>query len=173
MNLYAHAVGVKKLATRIGEKLMLTDDDLKKLSMAGYYHDIGKIIIPKHLLYKTEKITKEEYETLKKHVIYSEEILKRMNINKEIIVIVRYHHERWDGMGYPDKLKGEQIPLLSRIIAIADSYDAMTNNRAYKKSIPREKAIEELINNKGKQFDPNLIEFIEKNIDTIFDKINL
>lgn len=172
MNLSKHAEGVRDISNILGEKLLRKERDKTILDIAAYYHDIGKLLIPKEILYKPDKLNELEYEIMKKHVIYSEKILRHYDIDKEIINIVKHHHERWDGKGYPDGLSGENIPLGSRIIAIADSYDAMINDRVYRKSITKEEAIKEIIRNKGTQFDPIIVEIIEKDI-SIFDNENI
>ena len=112
-------------------------------------------------------LTEEEYRIVQRHPVISAEILERFEHLRELAHIVRYHHERWDGKGYPEGLSGEEIPIESRILAVADAFDAMTSDRPYRKALKLEKAIEEIRKNKGKQFDPDIVEVF---IDVILRK---
>jgi len=132
------------------------------LEYASYLHDVGKIKVPDFILRKPEKLNEEEFGIIRMHSIWGEEIVKNFSVFKGIGRIIRNHHERWDGNGYPDGLAGESIPLFSRIITLADSFQAMTSFRPYKRKLSLEEAIEEVKRCKGTQFDPNLSEiFIE------------
>ena len=119
-------------------------------------HDIGKIGVPDSVLNKNGRLTDEEFELMKKHTIIGYDILKNIDYIPNLREGVRSHHERWDGRGYPDGLKGEQIPLFARILCIADSYDAMTTDRVYRKKLDKATVLSELEKNSGKQFDPDL-----------------
>ena len=119
-------------------------------------HDIGKIGVPDSVLNKNGRLTNEEFELMKKHTIIGYDILKNIDYIPNLREGVRSHHERWDGRGYPDGLKGEQIPLFARILCIADSYDAMTTDRVYRKKLDKATVLDELEKNSGKQFDPDL-----------------
>ena len=119
-------------------------------------HDIGKIIVPRSILNKTGKLTREEYEIVKRHTLKGYEILMEVDGMEEIAKIVKHHHERWDGNGYPDGLREEQIPFESRILAITDAFDAMTSARPYRAPLSVEEALKEISENGGTQFDPNL-----------------
>lgn len=134
-------------------------------------HDCGKISVPVNILLKPGKLTDEEYEVIKSHTIYGEKMLRDFSSIEGIDLGALYHHERYDGKGYPHGLSGENIPLIARIICVADSLDAMNSNRCYRPRLTREVILEELENNKGKQFDPevveHLIKLIKQNIITI------
>ncbi|MFN3699788.1 MAG: HD-GYP domain-containing protein, partial [Dictyoglomus sp.] len=162
-----HSREVRDIALSLGRYLGLEEEDLKILEYAGYLHDIGKIKVPDFILKKPEKLSDEEYMIIKMHPIWGEEILKNISSFRDIGKIIRYHHERWDGKGYPDGLKGEEIPFYSRILSLADSFQAMTAYRPYKKRLSIDEAIEEIKRCKGTQFDPYLsdvfMELIVKN----------
>jgi len=134
----------------------LIEDDVLKLSLL--FHDIGKIEIPDSILNKPFKLTPEEYEVIKRHPEAGEEILKHVKFLNEVAQIVKQHQERWDGKGYPKGLKGEEIHLYARIVALADAFDAMTSDRVYRKAMSIEEAIEEVLRNKGTQFDPMVVD---------------
>jgi len=145
-------------ALKIVNKMALTPAEASQIELAGLLHDIGMIGVAEEILNKTQKLTDEEYEKIKMHVQYSVKILEDIKQLCEITEIIKYHHEYYNGNGYPYGLKGEQIPLGSRIIAIADAYDSMTSNRAYRNSLSSEQAVEILQQGAGKQFDPNLVQ---------------
>lgn len=153
-----HSERVALYATQIAEKMGLDKETIRKIYWASLVHDIGKLNIPPEILNKPSKLTKEEYEIIKQHPIKGYQILKELEGLSNIAEIVKYHHERWDGKGYPEGLKGEEIPLEARIIAVADSYDAMTTERPYRKALTKEEAIKELLKNAGTQFDPKVVE---------------
>ncbi len=153
-----HSNRVSEYSILIGEKLGLSDDDISRLRIGGLFHDVGKIGIPDSILQKSGKLTDDEYSEIKQHPIIGAKILSNSSIFKEIIPIVKYHHERFDGKGYPEGLKGENIPYLARITAVADAYDAMTSRRVYRDSLPVDKVITEIEKNKGTQFDPEIAE---------------
>ena len=141
---------------KIAQELNLPNHEIGELELAGLLHDIGMIGVSDDILYKTERLTPEEFEEIKKHVNHGVKILEDINQLKEVVDIIKHHHEHFDGSGYPDKLKGKDIPLLSRIIAITDAYDSMVSNRAYRKSLSTEEARNILAEMSGKQFDPYL-----------------
>ncbi len=153
-----HTTRMRQLALKLGKKLNFQDNQLDELSLISSLHDIGKISITDNIILKPSKLTKKEYEIMKTH---SEIGFKIANSTPELIPIAKSiltHHERWDGRGYPMGLKGEKIPLIARIISIIDAYDAMTNNRPYRKAHSKEYAIKELLRCAGKQFDPVLVD---------------
>lgn len=163
-----HSENVSKYAVLLGKQLNLSDNELEILKIGGLLHDIGKIGIPEKILNKNTPLTNSEYALIKKHTIIGETLLPRDSCI-EIKKIIRNHHERIDGTGYPDKLKGNEISLLTRIITIADSFDAMTTQRAYNKRKTLDEAINELyvssdLKNSNIQFDLNLVENFEKMI---------
>lgn len=145
-------------ALKIVNKLALSPSEASKIELAGLLHDIGMIGVAEDILNKTQKLTEEEFEKIKMHVHYSVKILEDIKQLYEITEIIKYHHEYYNGCGYPYHLKGDEIPLGSRIIAIADAYDAMVSNRAYRASKTSEEAIEIIQAGAGKQFDPNLVQ---------------
>lgn len=156
---------------KIAEKLNLSKHLVGELELAGLLHDIGMIGISDDILYKTEKLTQEEYDEIKKHVAHGIRILKDINQLKEVIDIIKYHHEHYDGSGYPYGLKGNDIPQLARIIAITDAYDSMVSNRAYRKSLTTDEAINVLRNMAGVQFDPELTQIFIDILPQVVDEI--
>lgn len=151
-----HSDRVSAYSVLIGEALGLPEEDIKTLKIGGLFHDIGKIGIPDSILLKTTKLDDEEYSEIKNHPAIGAHILSNATIFKDIIPIVKHHHERFDGRGYPGKLKGDEIPYFARIAAVADSFDAMTSKRSYRDSLPMDVVIEEIIKNSGTQFDPEI-----------------
>ena len=145
------------VATLIGKKIGLNNYDLNRLRLLALMHDIGKIGVSKQILSKTEKLTGEEWQKIKGHCQIGYHITKSIPEFSSICKEVLYHHENWDGSGYPTGLKGEKIPLLSRIISIIDSFNTMQSNRPYKRIMTKEESIEEIKKNSGSQFDPNLV----------------
>ena len=146
-----------------------SDDYFRNVVLAAPLHDIGKIKIPDVVLNKPARLTEQEYEVIKKHSVYGADIVRKTIYSIEnkdyadvAYNIAKYHHERWDGTGYPERLKGEEIPLEARIMALADVYDALISDRVYKKAYSKEKAIEIIKEGRGTQFDPLLVDlFIE------------
>lgn len=158
-----HNQKVAEMSKRLAEVLDLKEKEIQKSYWTGILHDIGKTVIPARILNKRNKLTKEEYKIIKKHPEWAYKTLSNSRELREIAVFVLHHHERWDGSGYPDQLKNEEIPLISRIVALADSWDAMLSDRSYRKAMSKEKAVKEIIKNKGKQFDPLITEvFLDK-----------
>lgn len=152
-----HVERTREMAVRLGKALNLSDAELGKLALLAVLHDIGKIAIPHAILLKPGKLTDEEWEIMKSH---TEKGYRIASVSKELQTIAEYilhHHERWDGNGYPGKLKGEEIPLLSRIITVVDSHDVMVHDRPYHKAMSKEQATEELLRCSGSQFDPHLV----------------
>ncbi len=151
-----HSDRVSAYSVLIGKHLGLSDKDLKTLEIGGLFHDIGKIGVPDNILLKNTKLTNDEYSEIKNHPSIGVHILSTATIFKDIIPIVKHHHERYDGHGYPSQLKGDEIPYLARITAISDSFDAMTSRRTYRDSLPMDRVIEEFEDGRGTQFDPEL-----------------
>lgn len=151
-----HSDRVSEFAVLIGEKMGLSESELKTLKIGGLFHDIGKIGIPDSILLKDAKLTNDEYSEIKHHPSIGAHILSNATIFADIIPVVKYHHERFDGRGYPENLQGENIPLLARIVAVADSFDAMSSRRTYRNSLEIETIINEIRNNSGTQFDPQV-----------------
>ncbi len=166
-----HSDRVSEISVLIGKKVGLSDQDLKNLQIGGLFHDIGKIGVPDTILQKESKLTDDEYSEIKNHPSIGVHILSNATIFKDIIPIVKHHHERFDGRGYPSQLKGEEIPYLARITAIADSFDAMTSKRSYRDSLPLDIVKEEFRKNKGTQFDPELADLFLDILENHFDEI--
>ncbi|MCD6462191.1 MAG: HD-GYP domain-containing protein [Thermotogae bacterium] len=157
-----HSERVARYATTLGEKMGLSRETIRRLFWAALLHDIGKIGVPLYILEKPGNLEGGEYELVKKHTVWGWEILNQIEGMAEIAKIVRHHHERYDGRGYPDGLMGEEIPLEARIIAVVDSFDAMKNDTPYRKALRAQEILKELVDNKGKQFDPMIVEmFLE------------
>ncbi|MGJ7911796.1 HD-GYP domain-containing protein [Neobacillus sp. LXY-1] len=147
------------LATEIGK---FNADELRAFNYACLLHDIGKINIPDQILMKPSSLTKEEYETIKMHTVVGAEAVSKIAGLNTSIEVIRSHHERWDGRGYPDELSGEDIPFLARIAAVADAFDAMTSSRSYRSALSVDEAYNRIIQSKGTQFDPYLVDVFTK-----------
>ncbi|MBN2264704.1 MAG: response regulator, partial [Candidatus Aminicenantes bacterium] len=157
-----HSTRVTDFTLKIAAKMGLTDREMGELELAAVLHDVGKIAVPESILNKPGKLTDAEFELVKEHPVRGEAILSPVIELKEIGRIVRAHHERYDGRGYPDKLKGREIPLGARIMAIADTYDSITSERPYRKAASHRYAVKEIISCSGTQFDPEVVEhFLE------------
>ncbi len=162
-----HSERVAQLSILLGQKLGLTNEELKDIEISCLFHDVGKIRTPDHILHKSGPLTKEEWLAIKNHPEDGAEILKLVDSLHKHIPAVMYHHECYNGKGYPEGLKGDEIPLFAAIICIVDAYDAMTSSRPYKKARSKEDAIEELKRCRGKQFVPHITEsFIEMQEET-------
>lgn len=166
-----HSDRVAEYSVLIGEKLNLSEEDLKTIRVGGLFHDIGKIGIPDSILLKDSKLTDDEYSEIKNHPSIGAHILCNAEVFKEIIPIVKHHHERYDGRGYPGNLQGNDIPYFARIAAIADAFDAMTSKRTYRNSLPIEIVRGEIEKNLGTQFDPELGRVFLNIIDNEYNKI--
>jgi len=142
----------------IGKGLELDDNDVERLKKSALLHDIGKIGIPDVVLHKKGKLSDVEYSIIKSHSEIGATILKSINSFKFLVPSVYHHHEKFDGSGYPHGIKGEAIPLHARIIAVADSFDAITSNRPYRNAFSLKEAVSELENYKGIQFDPCIVD---------------
>ena len=153
-----HSERVAYYSKRIAQEMGLSPEEVKKIYTAALLHDIGKIGIPDSILLKPSKLTEREYEIIKLHPILSYEILSHLDFLEEALDGIKYHHERWDGSGYPEGLKGAEIPLAARIIAVADSFDAMTSHRIYRRARDKSDAIRELRQLAGKKYDPQVVE---------------
>ena len=151
-----HSDRVSEYSVLIGKYLGLPEEELHKLKVGGLFHDIGKIGVPDSILLKNAKLTDDEYSEIKNHPSIGAHILSNASIFQDIIPIVKHHHERYDGRGYPGKLEGENIPYLARIAAVTDSFDAMTSRRTYRDSLPLDIVKNEIEKNKGTQFDPKI-----------------
>lgn len=151
---HGHSVRVAKYSKHIAELVGMSETDCEKIYFSGLLHDVGKIGIRDAIICKEGKLTDEEYDVIKQHPVAGKEILEKINRLPHLCIGAHYHHERYDGKGYPQGLKGEEIPEIARIIAVADAYDAMTSNRSYRTPLAQQKVREELVKGIGTQFDP-------------------
>jgi len=165
-----HSRRVMEYSAGIAKHLKLPERDIYKLRISALLHDIGKIGISDVILHKEYGISDKEFAAIKKHPEIGTEILKAVGSFKDLVPIVYHHHERFDGKGYPQGIYGEQIPLLARIIAIADSFDAMTSTRHYRKAFDIESALLEIELNGGKQFDPSISNIFIDRFGDIFEE---
>ena len=150
----AHSERVAIYSEMMARELGFDEEDCKNIRNAARMHDIGKIAIPDHILNKPGRLTDEEYVIMKSHVIRGASILEGFTLLEHVVEGARYHHERYDGKGYPEGLKGEEIPLYGRLIGVADAFDAMTSNRVYRHQMDMEYVIGEIRRGRGTQFDP-------------------
>ncbi|MBD3415085.1 MAG: response regulator [Candidatus Aminicenantes bacterium] len=158
----AHSARVTEISLRIAERMGLNEREQKDLEVAAILHDIGKIAIPEKILHKSNNLSEKELKIIQQHPIHGERILKPVVELNEIARVIRHHHERYDGQGYPDRLKSVEIPIGSRIMSVADTYDAITSERPYRKANSHNFAVKEIVNCSGDQFDPEVVEhFIE------------
>lgn len=156
-----HCSKAAQYAVCLGREIELSDEELEQLSEAALLHDIGKLKVPDNILSKPSGLTVEEYELIKNHPDWGAEMLEEEALQRryeKLAELIRCHHERYDGLGYPSGLAGERIPLLAQIIAIADAFDAMTSDRPYRPALPLRQAREILLEERGKQFHPELVE---------------
>jgi putative nucleotidyltransferase with HDIG domain len=159
-----HSRRVTDLSVKIAEQLNCSAKDIESLKIAGILHDVGKIAVPDSILLKPDKLTMEEYMIIMNHSTIGENILRPVILLDKERRIIQCHHERWDGKGYPLGIAGEEIPYLARILTVADSFDAMTNNRPYRSAMPVDKAVDELIKNKNTQFDAHIVDAFVKTL---------
>ena len=160
-----HSYRVAEYSALIARELNWDEDEIRNLKNAAYLHDIGKIGIPDNILNKPVKLTDEELGVIKEHTVIGAEILKNITLIDHVKEVARSHHERYDGRGYPDGLKGEEIPLYARIITVADSFDAMKSRRIYRSPLDDQVVYNEIFQNRGTQFDPELADIFLKLLD--------
>ncbi len=159
---HGHSMRVTLYSIILAKEIGVNEQELDQIEMAGLLHDIGKIAIPQAILCKPGKLTDNEFVVMKTHPVNSEKLVASIKKLHEVSPGMKHHHEKWDGTGYPDKLAGEAIPYHARIIAIADTYDAMTSTRSYRTALEHDVAISEIERCAGTQFDPNLAKkFVE------------
>jgi len=157
-----HSERVAKYSVALARKVgKFSEQELNTLYYSCLIHDIGKMQVSDDILTKPDRLTDDEYEVVKMHTIFGVNAIKGIESLQPCIEIVRNHHERWDGTGYPDGLKGEEIPLLTRIASIADAFDAMTSHRAYRAALTPDEAYSRIIKGAGTQFDPGLIPYFK------------
>jgi len=152
-----HVESTVNYSIRIAKELKLSLQDIENIKQASALHDLGKIGISDRILHKRSKLTKKEFDEIKKHPQIAADIIRPIQFMHDIIPLVLYHHERWDGKGYPAGLSGEEIPVGARIIAIADVYQALTSDRPYRKAYSRKDALKIISEGAGSQFDPAMV----------------
>jgi HD-GYP domain-containing protein (c-di-GMP phosphodiesterase class II) len=153
-----HASSIAELAVEVGAEFGLDDDALRDLRYGAIFHDIGKIAIPDAILNKPGPLTDSEFEVIKTHPIVGEQILAPVPFLEQVRRVVRHDHERWDGKGYPDGLKGRQIPIGARIVLVVDAFHAMVSDRSYRMGMSEEAARQEMLAHSGTQFDPDVVD---------------
>jgi len=161
-NTHEHLRRVRVYAVEIGKEMGLAEPDLEALRAAALLHDIGKLAIPEHIISKPGRLTPEEFEKMKIHPLVGAEILERVSFPYPVVPLVRSHHERWDGSGYPDGLKEENIPLGARILAAVDCLDAMASDRQYRRALPLDEALRQVVGLSGMAFDPAVVEVLAR-----------
>jgi putative two-component system response regulator len=153
-----HSNRVRHLSHHIAEALGFTTQQINLLDFGALLHDIGKIAIDSRILNKPASLSQDERKIVETHPLVGERIISKVSYFNDIVPVIRWHHERWDGGGYPDALKGNEIPLSARILAVVDTFDAMTSDRAYRLALPMERALSIIREETGRQFDPEIIE---------------
>jgi diguanylate cyclase (GGDEF)-like protein/putative nucleotidyltransferase with HDIG domain len=157
-----HLQRVQVYAVEIARELRLPPDAIEAVRAASLLHDIGKLAVPEHIISKPGRLTPEEFEKMKIHPVVGSEILERVKFPYPVVPIVRSHHEKWDGTGYPDGLKGEEIPVGARILSAVDCLDALSTDRQYRKALPLDRAIGVVVQEAGRSFDPRVVEILAR-----------
>jgi putative nucleotidyltransferase with HDIG domain len=176
---YSHSERVAALSVLIATEMGFSDEDIEKIHIAAHLHDIGKIGVPDSVLNKEGRLSKEELIQMQSHSLIGFNILHKIDFFKEIEIIVLHHHERYDGEGYPNNVKGDSIPLESRIISVADSFDAITSDRSYRKGSSYREGFEEINKHIGDQFCPDAIKYFNQAEDKVaplldtIEKVNI
>jgi diguanylate cyclase (GGDEF)-like protein/putative nucleotidyltransferase with HDIG domain len=159
---HLHLKRVRVYAEGIGRELGLSESEMEALRAAALLHDIGKLAVPEHIINKPGKLTPEEFEKIKIHPVVGAEILERVKFPYPVAPIVRAHHERWDGSGYPDGLKGDDIPIGARILAAVDCLDAVGSDRPYRRGVALQESLAEIVRQSGKHFDPKVVQVLQR-----------
>ena len=157
-----HLQRVQIYALELGKKMELNEDQLQALRAASILHDIGKLAVPEHIISKPGKLTAEEFEKMKIHPVVGAEILARVQFPYDVVPIVRAHHERWNGTGYPDGLKGEEIPIGARILSVVDCLDALASDRQYRRALPLDEAMAVIVAEAGKSYEPRIVKMLQE-----------
>jgi diguanylate cyclase (GGDEF)-like protein/putative nucleotidyltransferase with HDIG domain len=166
-----HVHRVQVYATGLAKLFGLSEAEIEALQAGALMHDIGKLAVPDYILNKPGKLTEAEYDKMKIHTVVGAEILSRVGFPYPVVPVVRHHHERWDGRGYPDGLKGKQIPITARILMVVDCFDAVREDRQYRKAMTREEAVELLQSSAGTMYDPKVVEVFLKHLDEFEEEI--
>src|SRR5205807_6816439 len=157
-----HLQRVRVYAMELARELRLTEDETEALRAASVLHDIGKLAVPEHIISKPGKLTPDEFEKMKIHPIVGAEILEQVDFPYPVVPVVRAHHEKWDGSGYPFGLKGDAIPIGARILAAVDCLDALASDRQYRKALPLDEAMAKVVADAGKSFDPQVVAILRR-----------
>src|SRR5436305_3831879 len=157
-----HLQRVRVYATEVAKKLKVNDAEMEALQAAALLHDIGKLAVPEHIISKPGRLSPEEFEKMKIHPVVGAEILERVRFPYPVVPIVRAHHEKWDGTGYPYGLKGDEIPIGARILSAVDFLDALASDRQYRRAIPLQEVMNRLNQESGKSFDPKVVSVLQK-----------
>ncbi|NNE09708.1 MAG: HD domain-containing protein [Gemmatimonadetes bacterium] len=164
--LHGHSYRVGFYAARIGESLTMSPRVVRLLFVGGWIHDLGKLRVDTRILTKRESLNEQEWKSIRQHPVWGEEIVEDHTDDRELLDMVRFHHERFDGRGYPDNLARESIPIAARILAVADAYDAMTSERTYCAKLSHREAVREVLSCTGSQFDPAIVRgFLNSRLD--------
>src|SRR5919199_4802843 len=166
-----HVRRVQVYCALAGELLGLSPAEIKALKAGALLHDVGKLAVPDHILNKPGQLSEAEFERMKVHTTVGAQILERVGFPYPVVPVVRYHHERWDGCGYPEGLKGEEIPLTARILSVVDCFDSVREDRPYRKGMTREEATALLLRGSGTHFDPNVVQLFLKNLSRFEEEI--
>jgi putative nucleotidyltransferase with HDIG domain len=161
-----HSERVASIAALIGEEMGLSSEELEQLRIGGFLHDIGKIGVPESIIKNPKSLSKSEFRVIQRHAIKGVEIIEPISFLRPHLHLIRHHHERYDGKGYPDGLKGDEIPVGARIMAVADTYDAMTSSRPYRKGLPPVQALRAISRESGQQFAPEVVVAFQRVFDT-------
>jgi len=166
-----HSENVAKISVNIAEAMGLDKAQVSRVFWSGLVHDIGKVLVPGTILSKPSMLTAKEYNLIKDHPVWGSRVLETFEDLKDVARYVHYHHERWDGLGYPEGIEGEDIPIISRILSVADALEAMTSDRPYRKKISLAEALKEIEKNAGTQFDPKIVGFAVKSINSLSERL--
>jgi putative nucleotidyltransferase with HDIG domain len=172
-NTHSHLLRVRVYVAELGKLMELDESIMQALLIASYLHDIGKLAVPEYIINKPGKLTHEEFEKMKIHPVVGADILERVRFPYPVVPIVRSHHESWDGSGYPDGLKGEEIPIGARLLTAVDCFDALASERPYRKALPLDEAMAFVKARAGIQFDSRIVELLEKNYFALEEKARL
>lgn len=162
---HGHSIRVAEYSERIAKELGMNEEEVREVYYAGLLHDVGKLGVPNHIINKKGKLTDEEYDIIKLHPVMGNQILSSISEYPYLSIGAHFHHERYDGKGYPNRLKGDDIPKIARIISVADAYDAMSSKRSYRDIIPQQIIREEIVKGAGTQFDPTIAKIMQHLID--------
>jgi diguanylate cyclase (GGDEF)-like protein/putative nucleotidyltransferase with HDIG domain len=170
---HEHILRVQRYALATAEAMQLSVEDIDAVRTGSLLHDIGKLGVPEYVLLKPGRLTADEFDKIKRHPTIGADILSPVNFSNDVIAIVKFHHEKWDGTGYPDGLAGEQIPRVARILAVADVFDALTSSRSYRRAWLRDQAKEHIRSSSGTHFDPEIVEYFFQIVDEVADDIDV